>query len=87
MNRVFAVVGRPAIRTSAEAIPGVAATSRSTSSPAASSPITPIRIAWPPSVAMFSATFAAPPSVQRLSAGRSTGIGASGDNRCTGPVT
>ena len=67
MNRVFDVVGRFGTRTRAEVMPGISATRRSISAPAASSPITPTRMAWPPRVAMFSATLAAPPSVQRLS--------------------
>ena len=87
MNRVLAVVGRPAETTSWQAMPSAASTRRVISAPAASSPITPISMVWPPSVAMFSATLAAPPSVQRLPLGRSTGIGASGDSRCALPVT
>ena len=87
MNRVLAVVGRPGATTSWQAMPSAASTRRVISAPAASSPMTPISVVLPPSVAIFNATFAAPPRVMRFPAGRSTGIGASGDRRCALPVT
>ncbi len=87
MNRVLAVVGRPGATTRRQSMPSAASTSDCISVPAASSPTTPTSTVLPPSVAMLSATFAAPPSVLRLPVGRSTGIGASGDSRCALPVT
>ena len=66
MKRVLAVVGRPGATTSCGAMPLRCASSRASSAPAASSPITPTSATWPPSVATFSATLAAPPSVARL---------------------
>ena len=72
MKRVLAVVGRPGAVTRCGTIPLVSS-SRASSAPSASSPITPTSATWPPRVAMFRATFAAPPTVARLALGRRTG--------------
>ena len=87
MKRVLVVVGRPADNDKLRDRSRCIASRRVSSAPSASSPITPTSAACPPSVATFSATFAAPPSVARLALGRSTGIGASGDRRLALPLT
>ena len=85
-KRVLMVVGRVSWRIrSADATPRPAKAA-SISSAAVSSPVSAIRVTFPPNAATLRATLPAPPSMAVSLWMRRTGTGASGEIRATSPV-
>src|SRR5690606_14859392 len=83
-TRVFVIVGRPLLSTKRQSMPPRASSPRS-SSASGSHPTTPSRVVRAPSVARFTATFAAPPGRSSLVCTWTTGTGASGEMRLGPP--